>query len=145
MESHLSDPKAQPPLQIGWSEKQRRVIWLFLCVLCAGLLLAYFRNPTFIDDPAPEMGPRAGELADRLDPNVADWRELAAISGLGQVKARAIVDYRKQWLALHPGGRAFGSAQDLRRIKGIGPATITNLAPYLYFPAHTDAATNPSR
>jgi DNA uptake protein ComE-like DNA-binding protein len=87
------------------------------------------------DDPQPEVGARASELASRLDPNAADWRELAAIPQLGEKKAKAIVAFREDWLKKHPNDPPFRGPQDLRLIKGIGPATVSNMMPYLIFPS----------
>ncbi len=62
-------------------------------------------------------------MASPVDINHADAKSIAsALSGIGAAKAEAIVAYRK---AHGP----FKKAQDLTRVKGIGPATVEhNLA-----------------
>ncbi|HZL36575.1 MAG TPA: helix-hairpin-helix domain-containing protein [Tepidisphaeraceae bacterium] len=117
-----------------WTPAQRRALLALLTVLLVCLGGRYACNRTFIDDPQPDVAARAGELADKLDPNTADWQELAAIPNLGQKKAKAIVAFREQWLTQHPGNPPFHSPQDLRQVKGIGPATASNMMPYLIFP-----------
>lgn len=128
----VEEDKSVAPLI--WTTKQlvslRRILILFAVVLLVRLAC----NPAFIDDPQPQVPARANDLADRLDPNVCSWEDLAAISGLGEKRARAIVAYRERWTAQHPGIPAFSNPSDLRNIKGIGPATAANLAPYLIFP-----------
>ncbi len=59
-----------------------------------------------------------------VDINSADWPELAQLPGIGETLARRIVDARRQH-------GPFLSHQDLRRVRGIGPATLERLRPYL--------------
>lgn len=59
-----------------------------------------------------------------LDLNTASERALQKISGIGEVTARAIVEYRE----LHGG---FGSVDELLDVRGIGPATLEKIRPYL--------------
>ena len=50
--------------------------------------------------------------------NTADVKTLAKeLVGVGQAKAKAIVEYREKH-------GAFKSADDLKRVEGIGPATV---------------------
>jgi competence protein ComEA len=79
-------------------------------------------------------GPR-GELIeiDRADPltarflvdiNKADWPELAELPEVGETLARRIVDSRMK-------DGEFRDHDDLRRVRGIGPATLERVRPYL--------------
>jgi competence protein ComEA len=52
-----------------------------------------------------------------VDINSASEAELQALNGIGPVKARAIVEYRKK-------NGPFGNVDDLQNVKGIGPATL---------------------
>ncbi len=52
-----------------------------------------------------------------IDINTADSATLATLSGVGQSKAEAIVDYRNTH-------GPFASTQDLANVKGIGPRTV---------------------
>lgn len=122
------------PGAFPWTAKQRRALVVFLTILCCALLVKYACRSAFLDDPEPDIAPRGAELADHLDPNTATWQELAAIVGLGEKKAKAIVAYREAWHAKHPQMPAFAGPQDLRHIKGIGPATVSNILPFLVFP-----------
>ena len=120
------------PPQI-WTARQRPTL-LGLCVaLLAGLSVALWRQPVTLPDP-PGDGPRAAELAVRLDPNAADAAALSAVPGLGEARARAIVDYRTAYAARHGGRSPFRAARDLLAIKGVGVSTVENLEPYLTFP-----------
>jgi predicted flap endonuclease-1-like 5' DNA nuclease len=105
---------------------------LTLLTIYLGIRLAL--NRTFIDDPQPDIPARMNDLADRMDPNTATWQELAAIPGLGEKKAHSIVEFRDNWNQKHPNVPAFAKPEDLHAIKGIGPAMISNMKPYLIFP-----------
>lgn len=61
-----------------------------------------------------------------LNVNVAMPEELAALPGIGPVKAQAIVDYR----TAHG---AFKSGEDLLQVYGIGEKTLADLLPFVVF------------
>ena len=118
-----------------WLPGQRRALAGLLVILCVGLGIRYACRPVFLDDPLPKIGPAAASIDSLLDPNRATMQELSAIPGLGEKRAQEIVDYRERWLSNHPELPAFATADDLRNIKGIGPATVANMLPFLTFPA----------
>lgn len=62
----------------------------------------------------------------KVNVNTADVATLQQLSGIGDVKAKAIVDYRNKI------GK-FKSAQDLINVPGIGEATIEKIKPFLSF------------
>jgi competence ComEA-like helix-hairpin-helix protein len=96
----------------------------------------------FVPDPQPLEGSRAGELADRFNPNTATQAELAAIPGVGEKLAGAIVAYRVEYAKLHRGQPAFAEPRDLLAVKGIGVAKMEGMEAYLVFPA--TAGTRPA-
>jgi competence ComEA-like helix-hairpin-helix protein len=59
-----------------------------------------------------------------VDVNRATAVALQAIPGLGPARAKAVVDER---LARGP----FSTVQDLERVRGIGPATVAKLRPFI--------------
>ena len=128
----IRPPARWRPPQV-WTARKRLTILALLVALLAGLSIARWCNPTLLPDP-PGDGPRAAELAVRLDPNTADAAALAALPGLGEARAHAIVDYRLAYAARHPGRPPFAQPRDLLPIKGIGISTVNNLEPYLAFP-----------
>jgi len=71
--------------------------------------------------PTPAVSPAAGE---RLDVNRATAAELEALPGIGPALAARIVAQRD---SLH----GFRAVDDLLRVRGIGPATLRRLKPYL--------------
>lgn len=60
----------------------------------------------------------------KIDINHATADELDALPGIGAAKAKAIVAEREA-------GGAFGSADDLLRVKGIGPKMLAKLKPHV--------------
>ncbi len=78
--------------------------------------------------------------AGRVNPNTADWPSLARLPGLGPAKAQAIVAYRLLQEQL-TGRVVFRKPGDLAVVKGIGPATVEQIGPFLEFSAEDSAGT----
>jgi DNA uptake protein ComE-like DNA-binding protein len=114
-----------------WTLPQRRALLVVVALLWVVLAARYAMNSRYISDPQPDVPDRAAELADRLDPNTAEWQDLAALPNLGEKRAKAIVEFREARRATRD--PVFTSADDLLLIKGIGVATVTKLKPYLVF------------
>lgn len=60
----------------------------------------------------------------QVDPNTADWPELAQLPGIGETLAQRIVESRET-------EGLFLDHEDLRRVRGIGPKTLDRMRPYL--------------
>jgi helix-hairpin-helix protein len=136
-------PNSDTP-RFTWTDPQRRVLLTLLTLLLAFLLTRYACNTMHVSDPQPEIPPRYDELADRIDPNTADWQTLAALPGIGERRARDIVEYRerKRTAAHDPALVVFDAPGDLLYIRGVGPALIESMKPHLLFPP---ASTQPRR
>ena len=127
---------------LAWTAPQRRVLLLLLCVLCAGLGIRYACNPVYVTDPQPARPPRYHDLADRIDPNTAEWETLAVLPAIGEKRAKEIVAYRDRRRAEDPGAVVFDAPGDLLFVRGIGPSVVEAMKPYLVFPS-TRPATAP--
>lgn len=68
--------------------------------------------------------PGAASAASPVNVNTATLDELTALPGIGEKRAEAILEMRKQ-----KGG--FKSVDELTEVKGIGPANLEKLRPYL--------------
>jgi competence protein ComEA len=117
-----------------WTPRQRLALSLLILLILSYLLILYLNHPARISTPQPSEGPRATELQDQLDPNTATAADLSALPNLGPAMARRIIEDRERFQKDHPSEPAFKKIEDLMRVKGIGPATLENLRPYLRFP-----------
>jgi DNA uptake protein ComE-like DNA-binding protein len=70
---------------------------------------------------------------ERINPNEAPVASLMRLPQVGAARARAIVAHRGR-VGFQAGRRpAFKTADDLRQIKGIGPAIVEDVRPWLQF------------
>jgi DNA uptake protein ComE-like DNA-binding protein len=117
-----------------WSRTQRGVLIAFVLILASVLLVRLARERMYVSDPPPSRAQRYEELADRIDPNVASWQELAVLPQIGEKRAKEIVAYREGVLTRQPGSVPFARPQDLMNVEGIGPALVQTVRPHLMFP-----------
>ena len=149
-----------PGLGPGWSKATTS--WLWVEVQADGgprLLLAYARAPRLSqvladadlkvwsgmsdrrlttsaritvnsDESQVRIGPLSGTtamaLGQPLNVNQATMADLQLLPGVGPVTARGVVKARTE-------GGLFSSAEDLTRVKGLGPATARELRPLVAF------------
>ena len=72
------------------------------------------------------MQPPAAETvpAGLININTADKAALMTLNGIGEVKAQAIIDYRRE-------NGSFTSVNELLRVSGIGEKTLEKIRPYI--------------
>jgi competence protein ComEA len=105
---------ASPPPRWGWTPEARVLLTVVAGVLSIGLF-AVSQPDVGPPEPAPELV---------VDPNTAPPEVLMALPRLGPVLAGRIVAARRE--------APFSSLDDLdARVRGIGPATLAALKPYL--------------
>jgi competence protein ComEA len=75
------------------------------------------------DGGPPLRGPARLLYGLRLDANRADAASLDALPGIGATRAEAIVKGRAE--------RPYRSVAELARVPGIGPVTLSRIAPFL--------------
>ena len=123
------------------ADRLRRLHWITAVVLLPLAVAAVLRYvvTTSIGD-LTDASNRDYHLKSRLDPNTTPWWELTQLSGIGETRARAIVEHRAQTRAQNgdAGAVVFQCADDLRAVKGIGPKTVARIAPHLVFPCDHD-------
>ena len=117
-----------------------------VCYALLGLLFLYvvvarYVYPLALSDSIEVVG-KADEVEQRIDPNAADWPELARLPGIGEVLSKRIIQYRQEHSA---GARqpVFQSPQDLEAVSGIGPKLAERIGPFLKFSAVPAAETAP--
>ncbi len=91
------------------------------CVLSAIFAGVYLSNASRADEIA---------LEPRINPNTAPAASLMRLPNIGPKRAQAIVEYRQAVGGPKP---AFEKADDLEKIKGIGPATVQGIRQWLCF------------
>lgn len=133
-----------PSLRPLWTVSQRRGLIVVLLIATGWIAWRLIANPYRLPDPQPPVGDLADKLADRIDPNTADAVTLAALPQVGPKRAADIIAHREQFVARHPGKRAFEKPEDLLRIRGIGVAMQRQLSPYLIFGAESSAQNSPA-
>jgi hypothetical protein len=123
-----------------WTPAQRGVLIAFVLLFAGFLAWQTWSNRRFVPNPQSDEPPRNPQLLDRIDPNTATLAELSLLPGLGQKRAREILDYRKEFFRTRPHGIPFERDQDLLKVTGIGVGILENLKPYLAFPGPTAQA-----
>ena len=116
-----------------WTPRQRAVLIPLTFVLLLYLSFRAARRPAHLPNPLDADAPRAHELADRIDPNTADWPTLASLPQVGPGLAKRIIDERLRFQSQHPNTPPFQKPEDLLRVPGIGPAILNTLQPHLIF------------
>ncbi len=101
------------------------VVGVFLSVLlCVGLTVWISAEPAQSNEI---------ELENRINPNSAPTASLVRLPGIGLSRAAAIVAYREDLAKGNESRTAFETADDLRRVKGIGPKTVEKTDKWLKF------------
>ena len=103
--------------------ERERIAWLSLALLVA-LLFVLVRPHGAPDVPKDLTSDNRLALGLAIDVNAASTAELESIPGIGPTRAAAIVADR-----IHVG--AFADVDALERVKGIGPATLDAIRPYV--------------
>jgi competence protein ComEA len=83
-------------------------------------LLALLAAAVLATGLAASAGAEAPPAAAVVNVNTATLEELVRLPGIGESKARAILDYRKE-------RGAFKSVEQLREVKGIGDAALERI------------------
>ena len=125
--------------ELGWTLPQRRALLFLTSLLLLFLVIQLALRRQFVPTDLTK-GSRAAELASRLDPNTADWQALAAVPNLGEKRAKDIVSHRERMRNSDPSTVVFKTVYDLRLVRGIGPAMVEKLRPYLIFPGENPAS-----
>ncbi len=101
------------------------VVSVFLSVLlCGGFTVWISAEPAQSNEI---------KLENRINPNTAPTASLVRLPGIGLSRAAAIVAYRENFARDNDGKAAFETADDLQKVKGIGPKTVEKTGQWLKF------------
>jgi competence ComEA-like helix-hairpin-helix protein len=102
--------------------------YLIILAIIAAVVIYRLSTTAPINAPHPSIAP--ADIDRRLNPNTANWGQLAALPGIGETRAKAIIEYRENNNTNAP---AFQSPEDLTQVHGLGPKTVENIRESLRF------------
>ncbi len=111
-------------------------VFLRLGVLCGIVTGSLYLGQQSEYDAARGPAGNSQAIAAKINVNEDPWWKIAALPNIGMVMSKRIVSFREQSGSAQP----FSCADDLLQIYGIGPKTVAQLRPLLYF-APTDRST----
>lgn len=117
-----------PSIDRPHAAHHRITIWVSLAIMTWACWLT--RTPAY--QPLPFTIEQESMIAVKIDLNSDPWWKLASLPNIGMVKAKRIVTFRTR-CSERP---AFVTADDLQRVRGIGPKTTARIAPLLEVTAH---------
>lgn len=104
------------------NERMAQLLWASVAAFMVGLTLAVGSGVYAVQAEQCDVKAVAVE---KINPNTAAHASLMRLPGIGRVRAMDIVDTRKT--------APFSNADDLERVRGIGPKTVEKIRPYLTF------------
>ncbi|HVJ84911.1 MAG TPA: helix-hairpin-helix domain-containing protein [Caulifigura sp.] len=133
---HSPTPQPRPatdPLDAGsvdndvflqWTARDRWFLAVLSLVLLVLLGIQFARLSGWGLKPLEVVRPDERKYEFQLDVNTAGWVEWMQLEGIGEATARKIVADRES-------NGPFRSVEDVARVKGIGPATLEKIRPWL--------------
>lgn len=114
-------------LDLWWREGNLAALLALLVIATATLARQSSRAGVVVaSEDIPVNPARVAQGQDWIDPNTASSASLQRIPGIGPRKAQAIVEYRAQH-----GPRPFEKADDLKKVRGIGPVLCAAIARFM--------------
>lgn len=114
------------PADVWFFRKWDQITLWAILFLTMSSLTAYWGYQRYLGEGSIEFESMEFQEADfQLDINQATWAEFAVLPGIGEEKARGIVQYRET-------NGPFADISDLQRVKGIGPKIMDQVRPYVY-------------
>ena len=120
-----STPPANEAASSFWLSHSDQAIFAVISLVMLAVLAAYWVRVTrwgTVPIEIDRLPQRQVEY--RIEVNSATWVEWGQLEGIGDALARRIVADRDQ-------NGPFGSIDDLRRVKGIGPKTLERIRPWV--------------
>lgn len=110
---------------------QLKLLWLLLAILTLSIIFRVTASQLVNSD---DMVVHRNVTDEAINPNTADWTSLARLPGIGEAKAKAIVNYREeQKQSMQKNTLIFSTSDDLKAVKGLGEKTVRSIEPFLIF------------
>jgi len=119
---------------LQWTRQDRWFLGVLALAILTLLGIHFARLAGWGLKPLEIARPESRKYEFQLDVNGATWVEWMQLEGIGEATARKIVADREE-------NGPFRSVDDVARVKGIGPATLAKMRPWLrHEPAGSDTA-----
>ena len=115
--------------QWGWTRAHQAAL-LIVCAAASILLAVAATGREWFEKRLPVWPIQVDQTVEHIDPNAASAVSLQRLRGIGQAKARAIVDYCRA-----NGPDCFRQPEDLTAVHGIGERLVAVNRAYLQFPS----------
>jgi competence protein ComEA len=109
---------------LQWTSRDRWFLAILTLVILALLAIQFARLAGWGLKPLEIVRPENRKYEFKIDVNQASWVEWMQLEGIGETTARKIVKDREA-------NGPFQSVDDVQRVKGIGPATLEKIRPWL--------------
>jgi competence protein ComEA len=119
-----SHPAAEDDVCLQWTSRDRWFLAVLTLVILALLAIQFARLAGWGLKPLEVVRPDERKYEFKIDVNKAGWVEWMQLEGIGETTAKKIVADREA-------NGPFKSIDDVQRVKGIGPATLEKMRPWL--------------
>lgn len=119
-----ASPGEQDDIVLEWTPRDRWFLAVLALVILGLVGLQFARLAGWGLKPLEVVRPEDRTYEFRVDVNKGSWVEWMQLEGIGEATARKIVADRES-------NGPFTSVDDVLRVKGIGPATLEKLRPWL--------------
>jgi competence ComEA-like helix-hairpin-helix protein len=108
------------------------ILWMAFIIIFIAFACQWPETKS-IPQPLISMPQKTNELKCTINPNNTSWASLARLPGFGPQKAKTLIEYRQQYKAANNQQEPFSCAEDLQKVKGIGPKTVDKIRKYITF------------
>jgi DNA uptake protein ComE-like DNA-binding protein len=122
-----------PPSAWSWTPRNLTAVALLTGLLLGLAVWRAYQDRARLDSDLVARPAAVTPAEEKVDPNTASWVSLARLPEMGPTRAKAIVKYRDQVLAGHPGEKVFARPEDLVKVPGIGTSIVDVIQPHLEF------------
>ena len=120
------DPAGDEDVCLQWTSQDRWFLAVLTLMILTLLGIQFARLAGWGLQPLEVVRPEDRKYEFKIDVNKAGWVEWMQLEGIGEATAKKIVADREA-------NGPFKSVDDVQRVKGIGPATLEKMRPWLVY------------